>query len=485
MARTINPNTQYEKDGKPIVGGKVYYGVANQDPILNPIPIFSDSGLTVPIANPQLLDSQGFLANRVFVGVNQYSFQVDDNLDSQQLADPLLEPLNIVGLVTANIDLNGFKIVNAADGTANTDYATFGQNNALYAQVLDADASSTIDAIVAIFPVSPTSLVNGQRVIVRLSDGFGANATTTPTFKLNLFTPATMTRDNNDALLISDTSGDRYYLDLTYNLPDNTWHFSNPFNIKTVQIPDDTITTDTINDLAVTTPKIAALAVTEGKVGALAVTEGKIGALAVTSGKIGALAVTTPKIANNAVDNTKSADMAQATIKGTPTTGGTQDPVDLTPAEARLTLGLGDLAVKDEILAADVTQPTADTTFIIKRLADNNELSTSSTSYSANKYIMGASTERAFGTTCLIGGVIKITFDQRIVGAGSSFVQIVKNGVQQTEITESSNSFVSKDFDLAVGPGDHIFIGQRSSGLSNSEIRNIFIKSGVQTFSCT
>lgn len=55
-------------------------------------------------------------------------------------------------------------------------------------------------------------------------------------------------------------------------------------------------------------------------------------------------------IANNAVTNAKLADMANSTIKGR-TTAGTGDPEDLTAAQAKSILGLGDL----EVLSANRT----------------------------------------------------------------------------------------------------------------------------------
>jgi len=245
MPRTINPNIQYEKDGKPIVGGKVYYGVANQDPKTNPTPIFSDSQLTVPITNPQILTDQGRLSTPVYVNVSQYSFQVDDSLDNQQLADPQLEPLNIVGLVSGNIDMNGFKIINAGDATANNEYATFGQNNKLYAQVLETDVSSTADALVVNMPVAPSSL-GEQRIIVRMAPGLSANATTTPTLKLNAFTALPMVRDTNDPLFAGDTGGGRYYLDLTFSPADSRWHLANPFNLTDLIVTNSKIVNNTI-----------------------------------------------------------------------------------------------------------------------------------------------------------------------------------------------------------------------------------------------
>lgn len=292
MSRTINPNIQYEKNGKPIVGGKVYYGVANQDPKTNLITIFSDSNLTVPITNPQLLDGQGRLSSAVYVGVNQYSFQVDDNLDNQQLSDPQLEPMNIVGLVTASIDLNGFKIVNAGDATANSEYATFGQNNELYPQILDTDASSTADSLIANMPV-PMDSLGRKRIILRLDAALSANLTLTPTFKLNSFSAFTITRDNNDSLLVGDTGGGRYYLDLTFSPDDNRWHLSNPFNLR-----DNS--------------------------------------------------VSTAKVLDNDITDAKLSDMPQSTIKGRESGAGTGDPIDLTPTQVRTIINVENGATADQ-----------------------------------------------------------------------------------------------------------------------------------------
>ena len=63
--------------GKPIVGGKVYVGVVDLDPVLNPEPIFSDRELTVPLANPVTLDSYGNPTSKIWVA-GRYSIRVDD-----------------------------------------------------------------------------------------------------------------------------------------------------------------------------------------------------------------------------------------------------------------------------------------------------------------------------------------------------------------------------------------------------------------------
>jgi hypothetical protein len=66
-------------DGKPIVNGYVYIGSYNQDPVANPLSLFSDAGLAVPIANPQRTDSYGRPVNDIYVAEQQYSYQIKDS----------------------------------------------------------------------------------------------------------------------------------------------------------------------------------------------------------------------------------------------------------------------------------------------------------------------------------------------------------------------------------------------------------------------
>ncbi|MGH1427449.1 MAG: hypothetical protein ACRBEE_05880 [Arenicella sp.] len=67
---------QYLDDsGDPIVNGKAYFGVFGQDSITQPITIYSDEELTIPLAQPQRTDSFGRLENDVYVGVD-HSFEI-------------------------------------------------------------------------------------------------------------------------------------------------------------------------------------------------------------------------------------------------------------------------------------------------------------------------------------------------------------------------------------------------------------------------
>jgi len=67
MPARIDERTQFVDDaGNPIVNGSIYIGLQNADPVANPITIFSDRALTVPIANPQLTDSEGRSVNKIW-----------------------------------------------------------------------------------------------------------------------------------------------------------------------------------------------------------------------------------------------------------------------------------------------------------------------------------------------------------------------------------------------------------------------------------
>jgi len=83
MPSVLNEHTQFtDISGRPIVSGKVYFGVQGADPTVSLITIYSDRELTTVITNPQVLDSLGRTANKVWVD-GRYSIRVDDLNDSQ------------------------------------------------------------------------------------------------------------------------------------------------------------------------------------------------------------------------------------------------------------------------------------------------------------------------------------------------------------------------------------------------------------------
>lgn len=87
MPARIDEKTQFvDEEGRPIVNGKIYIGTQNTDPVANPITIYSDRALSIPIANPQLTDSNGRSVNKIWIP-GDYSIRVDDALDVQQMID--------------------------------------------------------------------------------------------------------------------------------------------------------------------------------------------------------------------------------------------------------------------------------------------------------------------------------------------------------------------------------------------------------------
>jgi hypothetical protein len=87
MSAFIDENTQFEDtDGKPIVNGLLYIGTNSLDPVANLITIYSDRALSVPIANPQTLDSSGRSTNKIWIP-GLYSFQVNNSSAVQKLQD--------------------------------------------------------------------------------------------------------------------------------------------------------------------------------------------------------------------------------------------------------------------------------------------------------------------------------------------------------------------------------------------------------------
>lgn len=85
MPSVIDEHTQFldESTGIPIVNGKVYIGLQNNDPKANLITIYSDRDLSIVLANPQPTDSAGRTVNKIWVP-GKYSVQADDSNDVQK-----------------------------------------------------------------------------------------------------------------------------------------------------------------------------------------------------------------------------------------------------------------------------------------------------------------------------------------------------------------------------------------------------------------
>jgi len=87
----LEEHTRWEGvDGKPIVGGKVFFGTQGQDPTIgypfapvNLITVYTDRALTVVAANPQTTTSNGRTTNKIYVP-DKYSIAVWDSDDVQK-----------------------------------------------------------------------------------------------------------------------------------------------------------------------------------------------------------------------------------------------------------------------------------------------------------------------------------------------------------------------------------------------------------------
>lgn len=87
MPSVINERTQFlDESGAPIVNGYIYIGSQNQNPVTNPITIYSDRGLSTTISNPQRTDADGRAENKIWVP-GRYSLKVEDVDNVQKLLD--------------------------------------------------------------------------------------------------------------------------------------------------------------------------------------------------------------------------------------------------------------------------------------------------------------------------------------------------------------------------------------------------------------
>ena len=304
--RTLDPNSQYSFDGQPVVGGKAYYGVANQDPKLNPVPIYSDAAFAVEIDNPQDTDQQGRVINKVYINVDEYSYTVDDAGDNQLLTEPALNPLSVAGAVTEDVDMDGFKFTNVGEATANDQYLTYGQNAKLDRQALPATGSpAAVDAIEANWPIPPDSLDDLQQVVVRTNTGPNTGLFT---LKMNTFAPQPCVKENGDPVIAGDLPGAGYNAEFIFNVSFGAFVLQNPFKVDGTHIIGESVTQQAIGPGAVEEDKIQADAVTRTKILDGEVIESKLATDSVTRTKILDGEVIESKLAVDSVSQGKMQD---------------------------------------------------------------------------------------------------------------------------------------------------------------------------------
>jgi len=146
-----------------------------------------------------------------------------------------------------------------------------GQILSVTSPTLVAVAGGTADVITATISLSFSVLTNGLRVSIEAG---AANATTTPTFKLNSFAAMTIVKGNNLPLSPGDIPGADSWIELVCDLSLNKWVLINP--VYAIQVSDGVVTTAKLAALGVTTAKIADLNVTTAKIADNAVTDAKV-----------------------------------------------------------------------------------------------------------------------------------------------------------------------------------------------------------------
>lgn len=109
MATIIDEHQQWaDIGGKPVTDGSLFIGIAGSDPVANPKFIFSDSGLTVPAANPQTLNSLGQSPVKLYID-GEYSIQVND-VNAVQVYQSLS-----AGTVSGGLSIIGLDTVSGGD----------------------------------------------------------------------------------------------------------------------------------------------------------------------------------------------------------------------------------------------------------------------------------------------------------------------------------------------------------------------------------
>jgi hypothetical protein len=100
----------YDRDGQPLDNGNIYIGVANLDPVTNPLPVYYDEALTI-LASQPLVTSGGYVyrngtPTQLYVNANDFSITVND---SNNLFVYSFPEATGIGVGAAAISFTGFK----------------------------------------------------------------------------------------------------------------------------------------------------------------------------------------------------------------------------------------------------------------------------------------------------------------------------------------------------------------------------------------
>jgi hypothetical protein len=102
----------YDRDGAPIDNGRIYIGVANLDPVTNPLQVYYDEALTITASQP-LITSNGYIYRngtpaQVYVDALNFSILVNDEKNLLVYSFPDGTGID-AGASASNIDFTGFK----------------------------------------------------------------------------------------------------------------------------------------------------------------------------------------------------------------------------------------------------------------------------------------------------------------------------------------------------------------------------------------
>lgn len=89
----LNPIAFFtDTQGDPLQGGNVYVGVANTNPVTNPVPVYQDSAMTIPMQQP-LKTSGGYVSlngapQPIYTNAASYSLMATDSVGNMTLSIP-------------------------------------------------------------------------------------------------------------------------------------------------------------------------------------------------------------------------------------------------------------------------------------------------------------------------------------------------------------------------------------------------------------
>ncbi len=163
----------YDRDGDPLDNGNIYIGVANLDPVTNPIQVYFDAALTLAASQP-LKTSNGYIYRngtpaQLYVNAMNFSLTVNDEKNLLVYNFPDATGL---GVDAAGVDFTGFK----------------GQTGTL-ADLADADGSDWIGYTPPGAGAVARSAQEKMRDAISVKD-FGASAAATATVNLAAFKAA-------------------------------------------------------------------------------------------------------------------------------------------------------------------------------------------------------------------------------------------------------------------------------------------------------